>query len=106
MGALGVVHANGDFDLALTIRTFAIADGRIGAEVVPVLLPARYDAAAVEARIREATGHVPLERLALSPQCGFNSASQGNRLSGEEQTAKLRRVVEVARDVWGRAASN
>jgi 5-methyltetrahydropteroyltriglutamate--homocysteine methyltransferase len=59
------------------------------------------DASDIEARIRSATKYVPLERLALSPQCGFNSASQGNRLSVDEQTAKLRRVVEVARHVWG-----
>jgi 5-methyltetrahydropteroyltriglutamate--homocysteine methyltransferase len=58
------------------------------------------DAARIEARIRAATEYVPLERLAISPQCGFNSASQGNRLSAEEQAAKLRRVVEVARSVW------
>jgi 5-methyltetrahydropteroyltriglutamate--homocysteine methyltransferase len=58
------------------------------------------EAAALEGRIRGATEYVPLERLALSPQCGFNSASQGNRLSADEQTAKLRRVVEVARHVW------
>jgi 5-methyltetrahydropteroyltriglutamate--homocysteine methyltransferase len=57
-------------------------------------------ASALEKRIRAATEYVPLERIALSPQCGFNSASQGNRLSPEEQTAKLRRVVEVAHEVW------
>jgi 5-methyltetrahydropteroyltriglutamate--homocysteine methyltransferase len=43
---------------------------------------------------------VPLERLALSPQCGFNSAGEGNRLSADEQTAKLRLVVQVARRLW------
>jgi 5-methyltetrahydropteroyltriglutamate--homocysteine methyltransferase len=59
------------------------------------------DAAAVEARIREAANTVPLERLALSPQCGFASVEAGNPLSGDEQEAKLRRVVEVARRVWG-----
>ena len=48
----------------------------------------------VKERIRAATEYVPLQRMALSPQCGFNSASQGNRLTPEEQTAKLRRVVE------------
>jgi 5-methyltetrahydropteroyltriglutamate--homocysteine methyltransferase len=58
------------------------------------------EASALEARIRAATEFVPLERIALSPQCGFNSASQGNRLTAEEQTAKLRRVVEVAHAVW------
>ena len=74
------------------------------ANVVLGLLTTKHgaleDAANVEARIRAATEYVPLERLALSPQCGFNSASQGNRLSVEEQAAKLRRAVEVARDVW------
>ena len=58
------------------------------------------DAAAVEARIREATNHVPLERLAVSPQCGFASGEAGNPLTPEEQEAKLRRVAEVARRVW------
>jgi 5-methyltetrahydropteroyltriglutamate--homocysteine methyltransferase len=80
---------------------------RPDANVVLGLLTTKHgeleDAASVEARTRGATEYVPLERLALSPQCGFNSASQGNRLSAEEQKAKLRRVVEVARRVWGSA---
>ncbi len=52
-------------------------------------------------RIREAARHVPLERLALSPQCGFASTMQGNRLTPADQAAKLRGVAEVAREVWG-----
>jgi 5-methyltetrahydropteroyltriglutamate--homocysteine methyltransferase len=59
------------------------------------------DAGAVEARIREATQFVPLERLAVSPQCGFASGEAGNPLTPEQQEAKLRRVVQVARRVWG-----
>jgi len=59
------------------------------------------DSAVLEGRIRAATEYVPLERLALSPQCGFNSASQGNPLSAAEQEAKLRRVADVAHTVWG-----
>ncbi len=55
---------------------------------------------ALEARIREAAAIVPLERLALSPQCGFASVASGNPLTPAEQEAKLRRVVEVARRVW------
>lgn len=58
------------------------------------------DAATIEARIREATRYVPLERLALSPQCGFASGEAGNPLTPEEQAAKLRRVGDVARTVW------
>jgi 5-methyltetrahydropteroyltriglutamate--homocysteine methyltransferase len=58
------------------------------------------DADTVETRLREATRHVPLERLAVSPQCGFASGEAGNPLTPEQQEAKLRRVAEVARRVW------
>src|SRR5258706_8100726 len=58
------------------------------------------DAAAVEARLREATRQVPLERLALSPQCGFASGAAGNPLTPEQQEAKLRLVGTLARRVW------
>jgi 5-methyltetrahydropteroyltriglutamate--homocysteine methyltransferase len=58
------------------------------------------DAGAVEARIRGATQYVPLERLAVSPQCGFASGEAGNPLTHEQQEAKLRCVAEVARRVW------
>jgi len=54
----------------------------------------------VQARIREAARHVPLERLAVSPQCGFASGEAGNPLTPDQQAAKLRRVSEVARRVW------
>ena len=52
-------------------------------------------------RIDEAAKYVPLEQLCLSPQCGFSSTVDGNALSIEEEKAKLRLVVEVAREVWG-----
>ena len=52
-------------------------------------------------RIDEAAQHVPLEQLALSPQCGFSSTSEGNALSVDDQRAKLALVVEVAQEVWG-----
>jgi len=58
------------------------------------------DAAAVEARIREAASILPLERLALSPQCGFASVEWGNPISPAEQEAKLRLVVDLARRTW------
>ncbi len=56
---------------------------------------------ALARRIDEASRHVPLERLALSPQCGFASTHHGNALTEDEQWRKLARVVEVARTVWG-----
>jgi 5-methyltetrahydropteroyltriglutamate--homocysteine methyltransferase len=58
------------------------------------------DASAIEARIREATQYVPLERLELSPQCGFASVAAGNPLTPADQEAKLRLVSQVARQVW------
>ena len=51
-------------------------------------------------RIKEASQYVPLENLALSPQCGFASTMEGNMLTEDEQWAKLRLVVETARRVW------
>jgi 5-methyltetrahydropteroyltriglutamate--homocysteine methyltransferase len=53
-------------------------------------------------RIDEAAKIVPLERLALSPQCGFASTEEGNRITPEEQSQKLRLVGETARAVWDR----
>jgi len=52
-------------------------------------------------RIDEASRHVPLEQLCLSPQCGFSSTVEGNALTHAEQVDKLRLIVETAREVWG-----
>ena len=54
----------------------------------------------VIARIHEAAKHVPLDRLYLSPQCGFASCEIGNKLTEEEQWAKLKLVKEIAEEVW------
>jgi 5-methyltetrahydropteroyltriglutamate--homocysteine methyltransferase len=56
----------------------------------------------IKRRIEEATKYVALEQLCLSPQCGFASTEEGNVLAEEEQWAKLRMIVELADDVWGR----
>ena len=56
----------------------------------------------IKRRIDEATKFVPLEQLCLSPQCGFASTEEGNVLAEEEQWAKLRMIVELAEEVWGR----
>ena len=53
------------------------------------------------ARIREAAAYVPLERLALSPQCGFATSIVGNALTVEDERAKLRTIAETAQAVWG-----
>ena len=53
-------------------------------------------------RIEEAAKYIDIDRLCLSPQCGFASTEDGNTLAEEEQWAKLRMVVEIAEEVWGR----
>jgi 5-methyltetrahydropteroyltriglutamate--homocysteine methyltransferase len=52
-------------------------------------------------RIEEASRYVDIDQLCLSPQCGFSSTVEGNALSREQQADKLRRIVEVAEEVWG-----
>jgi 5-methyltetrahydropteroyltriglutamate--homocysteine methyltransferase len=59
------------------------------------------DADTLKRRIDEAARFVPLDQLCLSPQCGFSSTVEGNVLSYEDEVAKLRLIVDVARDVWG-----
>jgi 5-methyltetrahydropteroyltriglutamate--homocysteine methyltransferase len=56
---------------------------------------------ALKRRIEEASRFLPLDQLAISPQCGFASDVVGNLLSADDQKRKLERVVEVARQVWG-----
>ena len=53
-------------------------------------------------RIKQASAFIPLERLALSPQCGFASTMEGNLLTAADQEAKLRLVAETATEVWGK----
>jgi 5-methyltetrahydropteroyltriglutamate--homocysteine methyltransferase len=52
-------------------------------------------------RIDEAAKYISLDQLCLSPQCGFASTEEGNTLAEDEQWAKLRMIVEVAKEVWG-----
>jgi methionine synthase II (cobalamin-independent) len=56
---------------------------------------------ALKRRIDEAARHLPLEQLAISPQCGFASDVVGNLITPDDQRRKLERVVETARQVWG-----
>jgi 5-methyltetrahydropteroyltriglutamate--homocysteine methyltransferase len=56
---------------------------------------------AIKRRIEQATKFIDLDQLCLSPQCGFASTEEGNVLAEDEQWAKLRMIVEIAREVWG-----
>lgn len=59
------------------------------------------DKETIKARIQEATQYVPLEQLCISPQCGFASTHHGNELTEDEQWAKLKYIVDIAKEVWG-----
>jgi 5-methyltetrahydropteroyltriglutamate--homocysteine methyltransferase len=55
----------------------------------------------IKRRIEQATKFIDLDRLCLSPQCGFASTEEGNDLAEDEQWTKLRMIVEIADEVWG-----
>jgi 5-methyltetrahydropteroyltriglutamate--homocysteine methyltransferase len=69
--------------------------------LVTTKTPRRESPQELEARIREASGFIPLERLALSPQCGFATSVIGNAVTVEDEEHKLRAIVETAEKVWG-----
>ncbi len=75
-------------------------DRRVVLGLVSSKTPALEPAAELRKRIDEASRFVPLDRLGLSPQCGFASTAPGNPLTPADQEAKLRLVVETARAVW------
>jgi 5-methyltetrahydropteroyltriglutamate--homocysteine methyltransferase len=71
--------------------------------LVTTKLPGLEGKDELKRRIDQAAKYVPLEQLALSPQCGFSSTIEGNKVTVADEIAKLRLVVEVAREVWGTA---
>lgn len=64
-------------------------------------VPTMEDTNVLEKRIKEAAQYVPMENLALSPQCGFASTAEGNLITEDRQWAKLKLVADTARRVWG-----
>jgi 5-methyltetrahydropteroyltriglutamate--homocysteine methyltransferase len=60
----------------------------------------------IRRRIDDATKYADLDQLCLSPQCGFASTEEGNTLAEEEQWAKLRMIVEIAEEIWGKSAAS
>ncbi len=64
-------------------------------------LPRMEDPGELAKRVEEASKYVPMENLALSPQCGFASTSEGNLLTEQQQWDKLKLVVDSARQIWG-----
>lgn len=77
-------------------------DKKVVLGLITTKSPVLEDKEAVIARIHKAAKYVPLDRLCLSPQCGFASCEIGNKLAEEEQWAKLALVREIAEEVWGK----
>ncbi|MCI6241753.1 MAG: 5-methyltetrahydropteroyltriglutamate--homocysteine S-methyltransferase [Firmicutes bacterium] len=76
-------------------------DKKVVLGLITTKTPELEDKETVIARIHEAAKYIPLDRLYLSPQCGFASCEIGNKLTEEEQWAKLKLVKEIAEEVWG-----
>ena len=76
-------------------------DKKVVLGLITTKTPELEDKEKVIARIYEAAKYVPLDRLCLSPQCGFASCEIGNKLTEEEQWNKLKLVKEIAEEVWG-----
>jgi 5-methyltetrahydropteroyltriglutamate--homocysteine methyltransferase len=77
------------------------ADKEVVLGLITTKSPVLEDKETVIARIHEAAKYVPIDRLCLSPQCGFASCEIGNKLTEDEQWAKLKLVKEIAEEVWG-----
>ncbi len=77
-------------------------DKKVVLGLVTTKSPELEDKDKIIARIKEAAGYIDLDRLYLSPQCGFASCEIGNKLTEEEQWAKLALVKEIAEEVWGK----
>lgn len=75
-------------------------DKKVVLGLITTKSPVLEDKEKVIARIHEAAKYVPLDRLYVSPQCGFASCEIGNKITEEEQWAKLKLVKEIAEEVW------
>lgn len=76
-------------------------DKKVVLGLITTKTPVLENKETVIARIHEAAKYIPLDRLYLSPQCGFASCEIGNKLTEEQQWAKLALVKEIAEEVWG-----
>ena len=88
--------------LAIFSRFVIFPPIRSGARLITSKSPKLEDEQTIIERIHEAAQIVDIDRLYLSPQCGFASCEIGNKLTEEEQWAKLKLVKEIAEEVWGK----
>jgi 5-methyltetrahydropteroyltriglutamate--homocysteine methyltransferase len=79
---------------------YVTGDKKVVLGLITTKNPALEDSEKIKQRIAEASKYVPIDRLYLSPQCGFASTEEGNKLTEEEQWEKLKLVKEIAQQVW------
>lgn len=88
---------SGDF---APLRHWSNTNSQIVLGLITSKFPELEQAEQIKVRIHEATRYVPLENLCISPQCGFASTEEGNKLTAEEQWAKIRFLKEIEHQVW------
>ena len=68
--------------------------------------PELEDPDAIREKLKEASQYIPLENLAISPQCGFASSEEGNVLTEEDQWNKIKHAIKIAEGVWDQVSTN
>ncbi|MBS4172716.1 5-methyltetrahydropteroyltriglutamate--homocysteine S-methyltransferase [Bacillus sp. FJAT-49736] len=91
-------NRSGDFE---PLKSFKRDDLTVVLGLITSKFPELENPDRVKDRIQEASQYIPLENLALSPQCGFASTEEGNKLTEEDQWNKIKHVIDIANNVWG-----
>jgi methionine synthase II (cobalamin-independent) len=94
---------SGDFE---PLKSFKRDDQTVVLGLITSKFPELEDEKVVKDRIKEASKSIPLENLALSPQCGFSSTEEGNILTEEEQWDKIRHIIQISESVWGKVSAD
>ncbi len=89
---------SGDFE---PLKSFKRNDQTVVLGLITSKFPELEDQESIKDRIKEASQYIPLENLALSPQCGFSSTEEGNILTEDEQWNKISHMIKIANSVWG-----
>jgi len=92
-------NRSGDFE---PLKSFKRDNLTVVLGLITSKFPELEDRDRIQARINEASQYIPLENLALSPQCGFASTEEGNKLTEEDQWNKIKHVIQLAEEAWGR----
>jgi 5-methyltetrahydropteroyltriglutamate--homocysteine methyltransferase len=92
-------NRSGDFE---PLKSFKRDNLTVVLGLITSKFPELEDADRIKDRIKEASQSIPLANLALSPQCGFASTEEGNVLTEEDQWKKIKHVIKIAENVWGK----